>query len=90
MKLIDILKLEQSSFKLTNKRIDKETGAISHKVKYTPEYNILKLIDQMDEQFKIAIRTHKDDAKMRELATLFGQLRRKFRRHARDYYGEER
>jgi hypothetical protein len=87
MKIKDILKEEPGGARLVNKRVDPETGAISHDVEYDNIYTLRKEVEQLNDAFKETIQDLPNDEQLYKLYTVYTKFKRAFKTHVNRKYG---
>ncbi len=87
MKIKDILKEEPQGGRLVNKRVDPETGAISHDVRYNNIYYLRKEVEELNDAFKETIEDHPQDEKLYQLFNIYSKFKRAFKTHVNRKYG---
>ena len=89
MKIKDILKEEPTEARLVNKRVDPETGAISHDVQYDNIYTLRKEVEQLNDAFKETIQDYPNDEQLYKLFTVYSKFKRAFKTHVNRKYGRK-
>ena len=87
MKIKDILKEETAEARLVNKRVDPETGAISHDVRYNNIYYLRKEVEELNDAFKETIEDYPNDEQLYKLFTVYSKFKRAFKTHVNRKYG---
>jgi len=87
MKIKDILKEETAESRLVNKRIDPDTGAISHDVRYNNIYYLRKEVEELNDAFKETIEDYPNDEQLYKLFTVYSKFKRAFKTHVNRKYG---
>lgn len=87
MKLKDIILDEAKGFTLTNKEIDPETGAITHKVTYEPIVDLRREIEELNSAFKKTLQQYPEDQKLEQFYEVYASFKRKFKTHVNRKYG---
>ena len=87
MKLKDIILDEAKGFTLTDKEIDPETGAITHKVTYEPIVDLRREIEELNSAFKKTLQQYPEDQKLEQFYEVYASFKRKFKTHVNRRYG---
>ena len=87
MKIKDILKEEPDGGRLINKRVDPETGTVSHDVRYNNIYYLRKEVEELNDAFKDTIQDHPNDEQLYKLFTVYSKFKRAFKTHVNRQYG---
>ena len=87
MKIKDILKEETAEARLVNKRVDPETGAISHDVRYNNIYYLRKEVEELNDAFKETVQDLPNDEKLYKLYNVYTKFKRAFKTHVNRKYG---
>jgi len=87
MKLKDIILDEAKGFTLTDKEIDPETGAITHKVTYEPIVDLRREIEELNSAFKKTLQQYPEDQKLEQFYEVYASFKRKFKTHVNRKYG---
>ena len=87
MKLKDIILDEAKGFTLTDKEIDPETGAITHKVTYEPIVDLRREVEELNSAFKKTLQQYPEDQKLEQFYEVYASFKRKFKTHVNRKYG---
>lgn len=87
MKLKDIILDEAKGFTLTDREIDPETGAITHKVTYEPIVDLRREIEELNSAFKKTLQQYPEDQKLEQFYEVYASFKRKFKTHVNRKYG---
>ena len=87
MKLKDIILDEAKGFTLTDREIDPETGAITHKVTYEPIVDLRREVEELNSAFKKTLQQYPEDQKLEQFYEVYASFKRKFKTHVNRKYG---
>lgn len=88
MKIKEIIKEEPDSFKLVDKQVDPETGAVSHKVVYSPIVDLRREVEELHDAFKRTLRQYPEDQKLEQFYDVYASFKRQFKTHVNRKYGK--
>lgn len=87
MKIKDLLNEDNDNFKLTDKKVNPETGQISFNVEYTPMIRLRKEVEELYDAFKDTLQKYPEDQKLEKFFDVFASFKRQFKTHVNRKYG---
>lgn len=88
MKIKEIIKEEPDAFRLTDKEVDPETGAITHRVVYTPIVELRREVEELYDAFKRTLKQYPEDQKLEQFFDVYASFKRQFKTHVNRKYGK--
>lgn len=88
MKIKEIIKEEPDAFKLVDKEVDPETGAVSHRVVYAPIVDLRREVEELYDAFKRTLKQYPEDQKLEQFFDVYASFKRQFKTHVNRKYGK--